>query len=159
MPNFTPVGWWECDIWSVTKAGYAVEHEIKLSVSDFHADAKKRDACTNKHKLLAIGNARGPSRFWFVFAGQWVVGPSLDEWCVSGVPAWAGIKIAELVGDGPRFRLVIHRPAPKLHQWKAEVRQLERAREACYWRFWRERGRAEALAGQLRAAELPPVRT
>lgn len=22
-PNYTPAKWWECDLWAVTKAGYA----------------------------------------------------------------------------------------------------------------------------------------
>ena len=33
MPNFTPGGWWECDLATVTRAGYFVEYEIKLSLS------------------------------------------------------------------------------------------------------------------------------
>lgn len=47
MPNYTPAGWWECDVWGVTKAGYGVEWEVKLTVSDFRKDAeKKHDAYT-----------------------------------------------------------------------------------------------------------------
>ena len=41
LPNFTPNGWFECDIWVLTKSGYGREYEIKLTVSDFKADAKK----------------------------------------------------------------------------------------------------------------------
>lgn len=41
MPNYTPKKWFECDVMAVTKAGYLEEYEIKLSASDFKADAKK----------------------------------------------------------------------------------------------------------------------
>jgi len=41
IPNYTPAHWFECDLIRVTKAGYLEEFEIKISVADFKADAKK----------------------------------------------------------------------------------------------------------------------
>ncbi len=43
---------WECDFFSMTSSGYAVEVEIKVSRSDFFADFKKKD----KHKLFRHRN-------------------------------------------------------------------------------------------------------
>ena len=43
LPNYTPHAWWESDVFEITAAGYFVEYEVKISVSDFKADAKKRD--------------------------------------------------------------------------------------------------------------------
>lgn len=41
LPTITPVKWWECDIFSLTRAMYMIEFEIKVSVADFKADFKK----------------------------------------------------------------------------------------------------------------------
>lgn len=41
---------WESDFFSITSSGYAVEIELKTSVSDFKADFKKE----NKHKVLDL---------------------------------------------------------------------------------------------------------
>jgi len=41
MPNYTPRGWWECDVFELTKAEMFVEYEIKLSRADFRADRNK----------------------------------------------------------------------------------------------------------------------
>src|SRR5271157_2571610 len=42
---------WESDLFSVTKAGYAHEFEIKISLSDFRAHADK----TLRHQVLSTG--------------------------------------------------------------------------------------------------------
>src|SRR5690348_10757853 len=78
-PCYTPGSWWECDLWHVTKAGYGVEHEIKLSRADFKKDAKKairrvvpkksggyERQETTKYDLLSTGDPSGPSRFFYV---------------------------------------------------------------------------------------------
>ncbi len=137
MPNYTPMHWWECDLWSVTRAGYMVEHEIKLSFSDFRADARKTNHRGSKHARLALGDIHGPTRFWFVFPAQLIEGPHLDEWLLSAVPAWAGIKVVWPVHDGCYLRLKVVRPAPRLHAEKVDhTRILPRVHETCYYRYW-----------------------
>lgn len=144
MPNFTPKGWWECDMFAVTKSGYWSEHEIKLSVADFKADVKKEfvaykkakwnpatsswdDAqARNKHQLLRTGDQRGPSRFWYVLA------ESIADQCA--VPSWAGIKIAR-VSRGRVFTS-IRRAAPLMHKQKCEKSVMDTAVSAAYWRYW-----------------------
>lgn len=137
MPNYTPAGWWECDLFSVTKAGYFHEHEIKLSVADFRADAKKsergwnyerrKQEDRNKHDELASACERGPSCFWFV------VPEGLIE--SSDVPEWAGLKYA-IRQDRYWGRTKIVRPAPRLHREKANPKVIEHAKGVCYWRYW-----------------------
>jgi hypothetical protein len=39
MTNFTPKGWWECDLAYLTKSGYLFE--IKLTAADFRKDGEK----------------------------------------------------------------------------------------------------------------------
>lgn len=76
IPNYTPSGWFESDIFELTKSGYFREYEIKMSLSDFRADAVKAREKTifergsdgrtvfkrfkgdTKHFQLSIGNRR-----------------------------------------------------------------------------------------------------
>lgn len=144
-PNYTPAGWWECDLWQVTKAGYCTEYEIKLSVADFKIDAKKtqqryerldenkpgRTIHENKHDLLANGCERGPSRFFYCIPGELVdqIQPLL--------PSWAGLMIFK------PFRIKYHRPhssivkpAPKLHKAKVCPREIELCKDRVMFRYW-----------------------
>lgn len=120
IPRYTPRNWWECDVWRLTKSQYVDEFEIKLSVSDFKADAEKEKSWApqwqedvmrfqprpprNKHEILAT-TEEGPNRFWFV------VPESLLE--KIEVPAWAGVMIFS--GSGHPW---IKRQAPKRHTRK-----------------------------------------
>lgn len=145
MPNFTPINWFECDVMEITKAGYFTEYEIKISRSDFKADALKNkrtgfrfDGATwvdvpgeNKHKRLAQADPKGPSRFWFVVPVGLI---TLDE-----VPGWAGLVVAVPTGEHSRFRahLRIEKEAPKLHRVKADPKIIEQMMKAGYYRFHR----------------------
>lgn len=141
-PNYTPTGWWECDLFGVTKAGLAVEYEIKLTRADFKADAgKSREAtrggvepiqAARKHDWLALADPRGPSRFYYVVPAG-MVGP--DE-----IPEWAGLIY---VGEYKRFSTVVARltfhdekPAPRLHREKVPAKVLDHCRGVFYYRFW-----------------------
>ncbi len=155
-PNYTPNGWFECDMWSVTKAGYSQEFEIKLSRSDFKADAKKgpdkytltrhgskhpdvlkRDGLDLRTKHVRLGEAdnTGPSHFYFVTPTGLV---ALDE-----VPTWAGlIEMREVTGWGKypaHLAPVVIKPAPKLHRAKVDDKILAHCRTVFYHRFWRLR--------------------
>jgi hypothetical protein len=152
MPNYTPFGWYECDLWGVTKAGYAVEFEIKVSVADFRADTKKgrlrRAGCLRgpnnqmteyKHARLEQRDAKGPSRFFYVVP-EGLIG--LDE-----LPDWAGLILISKYEDPRYAHLLIQtelQPAPKLHKHKADPKTIEHARGVCYYRYWNERSRRTA---------------
>lgn len=126
MPNYTPLQWWECDVFSITAAGYFTEYEIKLTHSDFLADAKKGERWyggETKHSLLAQGGEHGPSRFWYVSPGG-IIAP--EE-----VPAWAGLLIFI---RGIFFQ--IEKMAPRLHKHKCTIAAEHHAYRSAYLRFW-----------------------
>lgn len=140
MPNWTPKGWFECDVIEITKAGFFTEYEIKLSRSDFAADQHKHSRhwvfnddlqkygynSVNKHKAIAA--KKGPSRFYFVCPEH-----LLEQ---SDLPVWAGLIWAhEWKNHKPPFnvQLSIQRPAPKLHKCKVDFRREIEA--TCYYRF------------------------
>lgn len=130
FPHVTPIGWWECDMFSMTGRGYWSEHEIKTSRGDYLNDFKKEMAILygrrrssrycgqkgvdtlNKHELLAAGDPRGPSHFWFCMP-EGMVDPS-------EVPDYAGIMTFPLPGsDNPSPHYMkywrVERKAPRLH--------------------------------------------
>ena len=149
VPNFTPASWFECDLFSVSTAGYWTEHEVKLSVADFKADARKfggfwrdrkeddppgfgsriRENLT-KHHLLGQRDERGPSIYWYVLSES--VAAAVE------IPEWAGLKIAYQASKN-HLRVKVEKQAPKLHRVKASERLIEQAMVACYWRYWRAR--------------------
>lgn len=56
---------WESDFFAISKSGYSVEVEIKISKSDFKADFNKNHhSGLNKHKYLKEGKLR-PHKFYF----------------------------------------------------------------------------------------------
>lgn len=144
--NYTPRGWFECDVFEVTKAGYMVEYEIKLSRSDFAADAKKakerweinhtsgraaweKKVEPTKWEQLAANQQAGPSRFWFVIP----CGVDIRD---AEVPEWAGFIKAEMPGESwRRIQMHVQRPAPLLHRVKVAPSILEHAQSVCYWRM------------------------
>jgi hypothetical protein len=149
VPNYTPDDWHECDLFGVTRAGYFHEYEIKLTRGDFRADAAKRlpdryrhvpvDGTTfgrydrvagqRKHDRIGSGDAKGPSRFFYVMPRDMV---PVDE-----VPAWAGLF--HLVPWRQTVRLEQVRDAPKLHAGKVDRHVFRHASHVCYFRFWDER--------------------
>lgn len=141
LHNYTPAKWFECDIFQVTKAGYFVEYEIKVSRSDFKQDAQKarervqlvgdsyqRVKGQTKHEQLSARSEIGPSRFYFVMPH--------DITCA--VPEWAGL-IAAHPGHhktGPySVRLEVMKKAPTLHKAKLNPDIEKHARGICYWRM------------------------
>ena len=139
IPNYTPKGWWECDFIHITKSGYMVEHEIKVSRADFFADAKKQkqlgfaNKVVGKHQLLELGSEDGPRQFWFV-----ILEGLID---VSEVPNFAGLKIVKLVENGgnPCVDVKVIKKAPFLHKSKADKSLKEHVLSVCYYRYWNEK--------------------
>lgn len=155
-PNYTPRSWWECDVFAVTKAGYGVEYEIKTSVRDFEADARKRRtrrlpfnhaAKTQeerhpkivevKHELLAAHDQRGPSRFFYVVPDE------MRETFEPLLPAWAGLVT---VRHRQRDWWIAHamKTAPRLHNTKVEDSVTAHMASVFYYRFWRLLARESA---------------
>jgi hypothetical protein len=140
LPNYTPDQWWECDVFEITKAGYFREYEVKVSRSDFFADAKKEverwpngwapgatKVVERKHDLLAAGSARGPSLFFYVTPAGLLQPHEL--------PVWAGlIEVSQREGHS----ILIERevtPAPRLHREKIADDIRRHALGVCYYRM------------------------
>lgn len=140
MPCYTPRAWYECDVWRVTKAGLAVEYEIKLTRADFLADRRKRSRTRHryvdgqwqrtvprtKHERLAESDPAGPSRFFFVLPVGVVP--------VEAIPEWAGLIECQEIGQ----QVIIHqvRAARKLHAVPADERSIKAAFRNSYYRMW-----------------------
>jgi hypothetical protein len=98
--------WWESDVLYVTRNGYCHEFEIKVSTSDFRADAGKehKHLVLRGEKLNRSGGIFGPALFYYV-APPGVV--PLEE-----VPDYAGL--AHIVRDRYRnLTLEIIKQAPR----------------------------------------------
>lgn len=147
LPRFSPAHWWECDVFQLTKAGYFNEYEVKLSRSDFKADAHKsrrewvpsdkigpmmfEDKTILKHGLLAARSTKGPVKFWYV-TPEGLLTPS-------DIPEWAGhIEIVD-TGESGIWRYLERdaKSAPRLHNVKMDEKIRDRIRDACYWRMHR----------------------
>lgn len=121
VPNTTNVFYWEADLISVTKAGLAHEFEIKISLSDYKADAKKK----MKHWHLENGD-RCPAYFWYVTYGFEIEPPVYAGW----------IKIIEIENHTGNFRPVIKKPAPRLHTIKITDKQRRQILRSMSWRLF-----------------------
>lgn len=136
LPNYTPFRWFECDLFNVTKAGFFHEFEIKLTRSDFRADAEKADRpvfngpLITKHSRLAAADPKGPCIFWFVTPRD-LVQPS-------ELPPWAGLIYIwryPRPNGWHRLGIEIKKKAPRLHKQKLDPDTLKSAQASCYWRF------------------------
>lgn len=76
------------DVFGVTKARYTLEIEVKRSVSDFRANAKKYhivNRCSTDPEVAARFAARAPKQFWFM------VPPNLVSKAELELPEYAGL--------------------------------------------------------------------
>lgn len=84
IPNFYRNGY-EMDLYKLTKSGYVVEYEIKISKSDFKADMKKGFKIWNsedrilKHDI--IKNGERSNRFFFVVPSDLIKPDEIPEYC------------------------------------------------------------------------------
>ena len=131
MPNFTPDKWWECDVFEVTRNGYFREYEVKVSRSDFLADARKYKARRNvwekKHDQLSARSPDGPAYFWYVTPTG-----LLDK---SDIPEFAGLIE---IGRNPKIDTLeeyIIVNAPKLHSVKFTPERMVQVYKNGYWRY------------------------
>lgn len=158
-PNYTPDGWWECDLWAVTKAGYVVEYEVKTTLADFRADALKTTTRYGafdralrshsrtevaKHAELAAG--RGPTRFYFAVPNE------LVDQVTPLLPEWAGLVATSNTGLWSRGIWIV-RDARRLHNRKAGVREVRQAQRRMCFRYWTELERADRAWAEIERRE------
>ncbi len=139
LANFTPKGWWECDLLELTDAGFFVEYEIKLTLADFWADFTKlrelpvaRDSeettVFRKHDRLRMDrSAETPRRFWFVCPENVIP--------VAECPPYAGLIYIQShdYADGLYERVAVK--APWRHREKVPHQIVHHAMTACYYRL------------------------
>lgn len=139
IPNYTPKGWFECDVFELTKAGLFVEYEVKISRSDFAADVKKiktrfiwgvgnspgHYTHEVKHDLLKNRDVRGPSRFYYVCPPLMIMH--------SDVPSFAGLIYVGVQGERVVEREMVK--APQLHRIKSDGEIRKHAESVMYWRY------------------------
>lgn len=157
LPNYTPVNWWECDVFELSKAGYFTEYEIKLTLSDFKADANKEvrrmgtftpedgwkeGPLEKKHDLLSKSDPRGPVRFFYVAPTGMIPRDML--------PKWAGLIEVHQHEDLGRRQYSLQEVVlpPRLHKSKIDPKVEDHARGICYYRMHR-------LLGELRRTSSP----
>ena len=107
LPNHTPLGWYECDLWVVSVLGYSIEYEIKLDIADFFADKRK----VRKHERLHDRDAGVPNRFFYVVPKGLVQTRDL--------PGYAGLVYVD------RGVLFFVRPAPRLSTDKVSTASMQ----------------------------------
>lgn len=115
---------WESDFFLITKSGYAHEIEIKISRSDFFADAKK----TDKHQILKTGLYEHKRNRWNSETNKFEVAeievkpcerrPHKFFYCVpvdliekSEVPEYAGLMYVDELGQVTTIK-----EAPYIHK-------------------------------------------
>jgi hypothetical protein len=154
MPNYTPAGWWECDMFGVTKAGYFHEFEIKLTVTDFRKDAKKKrqdswqwigheqQTIPGKSKHESVGSTKGPAMFWYVTPEGLID--------VAELPPWAGLQV--ITERHGRYAIVA-KEAPRLHREKIADSIIRHSLSVCYYRYWSERQRCDQWQERAKAVQ------
>lgn len=111
LPNLRSVYRWEMDLFSVTRAWLTHEYEIKVTLADFRADAKKRA----KHQDLALEYINtGPNYFWYAIGGFEL---SADE-----VPSYAGLLRVYWHERWQQWTVAVERQARRRHPHKMPER-------------------------------------
>lgn len=132
VPNHHFPGWFECDVLSVTKAGFWHEFEIKLTKADFRKDALKstnygtRRVPAIRTKYDALRQGKGPSRFTYVVPDG-LLKP--DD-----VPDFAGLMV--YLTRGARTYVKELKASKQLHSRKLETKQIQSLYRLFYWRYW-----------------------
>jgi len=95
------------DVMGITRDRYLYEIEIKRSVSDFKANAKKP---FHMSRNIAGDTKRHPALFWFLTPAE------LTEKVLPLVPGWAGLLRGPLPNDVQGVFMVKKAPRNKLSQ-------------------------------------------
>lgn len=137
-PNSCVYGW-ESDFVSITRNLMAHEYEIKISKSDFKADAQKE-----RHKLITSSTkiiyadlpkyrrevpVQRPNFFYYVCPEHVAA--------IQDVPDYAGL--IHVVPFGHRWILQIIKRTRKLHDEPIDQKRLMQLARSVMFRYWRQR--------------------
>lgn len=128
----------ESDVLAFKASGNIIEYEIKLSVSDFRADFKKRrkagylikDKGFTRHEFLKTG--KGANKFYYVLPCD-IYNKVAEE-----IPEWAGVitVYTGIHSHGEFLGLAIERMPKQLHNRKFSAAEKEYIIKAMYWKAW-----------------------
>ncbi len=127
FPNIY-IGSFECDVLEITKSGYAYEYEVKISVSDFKADFKKKGKFDNPRT----------NYFYYIVPENLIF--------VNDIPDYAGLIYCKPISCGyytkerghysvDKINFNIIKTAPKLKKEKFEESKFKYLLEKIYYRF------------------------
>jgi uncharacterized protein RhaS with RHS repeats len=126
----------ECDLLELTKSGYLYEYEVKISKSDFKADANKKTYKTTKYNEIKSGNR--VNYFYYI------VPENLIQ--ISDLPEFAGLVYAKKISvryysddrgyyNEDRIRFETIKNAPKLSVNKISEKRASKLLDSIYYRF------------------------
>lgn len=162
FPNMELPGWRECDILAITKAGIWYEYEIKLSRSDFKADAKKTLEVDRllfgpppERCFISYGGYSWAWESWYNKYERVTKYSQLEQGYEKGPQRFFYIVPEGLLqaDDVPDFAGLIYyrpiqlcrawsevfteiKPAPRLHKAKVEQRLIRGATDRMLYRYW-----------------------
>lgn len=129
---------YECDLLKLTKAGFTYEYEIKISKSDFKADALKKQKYIKENGVWEINpqtkheaTAEGKRVNYFSY-----IVPK-DMVAINDIPEWAGLIYVEKSEFKGKFyvRLREVRKPRRLSPNKATAEDIECLYKSIYYRF------------------------
>lgn len=123
---------WEADLLVVSRAGYMTEVEVKVSLSDWRADAKKykfkilSDQGQNPETAREQSSWRSIKAFWYAVPVE--LAPRYTE---AGIPDWAGVMGVREPDEAHHWQAsfeIVRQPKIFKAVKLTERRQLELAR-------------------------------
>lgn len=165
FPNMAEITMYEADLIAVSRAGYAYEYEIKLTLSDFRADQKKREkhaSLCGATREMAYPYAWGDKRIIHVMADapedpykamRFQCYPHLrpkEFWYVTHgfeipeqeIPEYAGLMRYRPNRLG-YLRFEVIKQAPKLKAVKVDEKRIIHATNNMLYRYWELRLKEE----------------
>jgi hypothetical protein len=142
------IGCFEADIIELTKSGYAVEYEVKITRADFRNDAKKQkkqdvyaiQPPKSKYEILQEG--KRVNRFYYIVPEGLIAENEIPEfagliYARKGVIGYYSIEKGFYDKENIFFRTI--KTAPILAKEKLSDSKLQKCFESTYYRFHKYR--------------------
>jgi len=144
LANFTPHKWHECDIFSLTKALYFHEIEVKISRADFLADFNKRV----KHDALNGGEVYG-QRYQRGMPRTFCYACPENLLSIIDMPEYAGLisVVREKKGwenHWNGYHIEVIKKPPRLLAQKMSAEQVFKISNNLWWRYaktWKDKAK------------------
>jgi hypothetical protein len=135
------IGCFEADIIELTKSGYAIEYEVKITRADFRNDVKKQDfygTYPPKSKYEILKEAKRVTRFYYIVPEGLIAETDVPEfagliYARKGVSGYCSLEKGNYTKERIFFRIV--KIAPLLTKEKLSDCRLQKCLESTYYRF------------------------